>query len=60
MFYLAKAIAVLLILAVAYLFGAFVNWEASPADWSGFDRLAIAAAALYFVYGEFSDRGPQE
>lgn len=54
--YTAKILAVLLILATAYLFGAFVNWEANPADWTGIDRLMLAGVALYFLSREFTDR----
>lgn len=61
MIYLAKFLAILLIVVIAYAFGAFVALDANPVEWTAADRLLTALLFLWLTARlEFANRGAQK
>ncbi|SKB63449.1 hypothetical protein [Sphingopyxis flava] len=59
--YLAKTLALLLILAVVYLFGSFVSWSFNPFDWGTATRWVVGIGALILCAMELdSGNGTEE
>ncbi len=59
--YVAKAIAILLILAVAYLFGSFTSWSFNPLEWGSVTRWVVGIPTLIACAMELDTaRGSEE